>query len=147
MIKTISANVLVFNNAGALALQLRAAHDDSYPLHWDFSAGGGIDEGERSEDAAARELKEEIGVKADVSFISEHSCIFPKWGTGKPKEDYTYLYKAVYEGNFSPDPNEVQEVRIFKLSDIEAMMKAGEKFHPAFQMLWDNGTVSGAAKI
>ena len=41
-----SSAVLVFNDKGELALQLRSSNDDSFPSHWDFSAGGGIDSGE-----------------------------------------------------------------------------------------------------
>ena len=51
-----SAVVLVFNSENNLALQLRAAHDDSYPGHWDFSAAGGIEAHETLVDAAIREL-------------------------------------------------------------------------------------------
>jgi len=57
-----SAVILVINSEHKLALQLRAAHDDSYPSHWDFSAAGGIELNEPPMLAAVRELYEEIGV-------------------------------------------------------------------------------------
>jgi len=61
-----SSGVLVFNNKGELALQLRAAKDDSFPSHWDFSAGGGINAGEDNKLSAQREVKEELGIDAKV---------------------------------------------------------------------------------
>ena len=136
MIKKRSANILVFNKNHELALQLRAAHDGSYPSHWDFSAAGGIEEGEEPATAAARELKEELGITAYISFVTEITCIFPTWGTNEPREDYVYLYKAEHDGEFFPDPNEVQEARFFSLEAIDSMIFRGEKFHPEFKMIW-----------
>lgn len=53
-----SSGVLLFNDNGELLLQLRAAQDSSYPSHWDFSAGGGIDPEEDNTLSAERELRE-----------------------------------------------------------------------------------------
>lgn len=146
MVKKRSSNVLVFNNKDELALQLRAAHDDSYPSHWDFSAAGGIDKGETPEESATRELKEELGINANLVFITERSCTYPAWGTNEPKEDHVYLYKAQCDGPFYPDPNEVQDVRFFSFDEIEAMMKSGEKFHPEFTFFWNEGIISTAVR-
>lgn len=146
MIKKRSANVLIFNSEGELALQLRAAHDDSYPSHWDFSAAGGIHAGEEPEVAAVRELREELGISANLAFVTERMCTFPAWGTNEPKEDYVYLYTVQYDGEFSPDPSEVQEVRFFSLDEVDSQMKSGEKFHPEFVSFWNEGIISAVAK-
>jgi 8-oxo-dGTP pyrophosphatase MutT (NUDIX family) len=55
-----SATILVFNDKGELALQLRSHNDDSFPSHWDFLAGGGVNKGEDKKVVAERELREEI---------------------------------------------------------------------------------------
>ena len=57
-----------------------------------------------------------------------------------------YLYKTHYDGGFSPDPNEVQAVRFFSLDDIAVMIKSGEKFHPGFTFLWDEGVILATAR-
>ena len=142
MIKKVSANILVFNSKQELALQLRAAHDSSYPSHWDFSAAGGIDDGEQPSVAALRELKEELGITATIDFVEERTCTFPAWGTEELKEDHVYLYRTSYDGEFSPDPNEVQAVRFFRVGDIGQMMESGEKFHPEFRFFWDMGVIA-----
>ena len=146
MIKKRSANVLIFNSKHELALQLRAANDDSYPSHWDFSAAGGIDSGEEPEASASRELREEIGVNANLTFVTERLCEFPAWGTSEPREDYVYLYKAHHDGDFSIDSNEVQAIRFFTIDEIDSMMKSGEKFHPEFKYFWDEGIILSASK-
>ena len=145
MVKKKSAVVLVFNRNGELALQLRAAHDDSFPLHWDFSAAGGIDEGEDPAAAATRELKEEIGVDGNISFVTERLCTYLAWQTNEPEDDYVYVYKISYDGQFSLDPNEVQEIRFLSLDEIRKKIEGGGKFHPEFKLFWDCGVILTAA--
>lgn len=118
--------VLVFNKAGQLALQLRSAHDTSYPSYWDFSAGGGVEPGEDNAKAAERELWEEIGIKAPIEFIGEFIY------HGEKSTDYMYVYRAEHEGPFNPDPNEVADVVFRSLEEIKTMIASGAKFRPDF---------------
>src|SRR3989344_784422 len=57
-----SVAIFIFNKKGEILLQRRAADDDSYPLCLDFSAAGGIESEESKDIAAARELREELGI-------------------------------------------------------------------------------------
>ena len=130
-----SSVTLIFNKQGELALQKRAAHDTSYPSHWDFSAAGGIDEDEDPSDAAVRELKEELGIEGSPAFVGEY--LYKNEST----QDRLYVYRMTYDGSFSPDANEVQEVKFFSLEQISAMLASDEKFHPEFQFLWNRGII------
>jgi isopentenyldiphosphate isomerase len=132
----ISSVILVFNEKGELALQLRSATDKSYPLHWDFSAAGGVEPGESSKASAIRELKEELGIETTVEFIGEELY------KDKYAQDKLYIYKALHNGPFKPDPAEVDEARFFKLGEIENMLKSGTKFHPEFPFLWNKGIIT-----
>ncbi len=129
----LSSVVLVFNDRNELVLQLRAAKDDNFPLHWDFSAAGGITPGENHKTAAKRELREELGIKVDLDYIGE------EFYQDNDFTDKLYIYKTKHNGPFIPDSNEVEEVRFFKLEQIEEMLKAGVKFHPEFIYLWNKG--------
>ncbi|HLL60210.1 MAG TPA: NUDIX domain-containing protein [Candidatus Nitrosocosmicus sp.] len=135
-----SVAILVFNDKKELALQLRAAHDDKYPLHWDFSAAGGIESGEDYADAARRELKEELGIESEIEFIRMET-----YQDENSIEDI-YIYKTLYNGRFNPNPNEVQESRFFSLDAIENMMVTGEKFHPEFRFVWNKGLIKSDQK-
>ncbi len=128
-----SSVILVYNSAGELAVQLRASHDDKYPSHWDFSAAGGIDEGEDHDVAAQRELQEEIGISTPLTFIKE---ILYKDNKGT---DRLFVYKASHEGPFTVQEEEVDDVKFFSREDIEHMISSGEDFHPEFIYLWNEG--------
>lgn len=135
-----SAVILVFNQEGELALQLRAAHDDSYPSHWDFSAAGGIDNGEDPLEAAHRELKEEIGIEGELEFLGEELY------QDEVAQDRLFVYKTTYDGVFEIDPREVAEVKFFSLEQIDTMLASGEKIHPEFSMLWNQGVIKMRVK-
>ena len=130
-----SVAILVFNDKEELALQLRAAHDDSYPSHWDFSAAGGIQAGEEPDVAAVRELQEEIGIQEELRFIEK---VFYK---DEKEQGNIFLYSTQHNGPFHPDANEVADIRFFSLNLIEQMIAEGEKFHPEFPFVWKLGII------
>lgn len=136
-----SSAVLVFNDNGELALQMRAANDTSFPSHWDFSAGGGIDPGEDPEHCAKRELQEELGVEADVEFITEEHQAYPAWTPSVSREVDLFIYKAHHNGPFRPDPGEIEKVQFFTLEIIKSMIESGEKFHPEFILSWKKNVI------
>lgn len=57
--------VLVYNLQGKVFLQKRTQGKSTYPGRWDLSATGHVQAGESSEDAALRELQEELGIRAE----------------------------------------------------------------------------------
>ena len=142
-----AADVLIFNGKDKMALQLRAAHDDSYPSHWDFSAGGGVDEGEEPPATAEREIKEELGVEAKVMLAAVMHYTYASWKPGLEREIDAWVYVAKHDGPFRPDPNEIQEVRFFSTEEIQKRINEGWKFHPEFLCAWNDGTVERAARV
>ncbi len=54
--------VFVFNSRGELFVHRRAPDKDVYPGYWDPAAGGVVLDGEEYEEAARRELSEELGI-------------------------------------------------------------------------------------
>lgn len=129
----LSSIVLVFNDRGELALQLRAAKDNQFPLHWDFSPAGGIHEGEDHKTAAVRELREELGIVGTLEYIGE------EFYQGKGFTDRMYIYKTIHNGPFNPDPVEVEEVKFFPKEKISEMLNSKVKFHPEFIYMWNKG--------
>jgi 8-oxo-dGTP pyrophosphatase MutT (NUDIX family) len=54
--------ILVFNDKGELFVQKRTTGKDIYPGYYDAATGGVVLAGESYEDAAKRELEEELGI-------------------------------------------------------------------------------------
>jgi len=121
-----NAVIFIFNNEGELLLQRRAASDDSYPLCLDFSAAGSIEQNESKDAAAARELREELGIETALRYVGTHTS----------GEEMLEIYRGVHDGPFHPDPKEVQEVAFCSLDEISKKVESGDQFHPEFLSVW-----------
>jgi len=114
--------VFLFNKEGEMLLQLRAKDEASYPLHWDFSASGSVEtEDATIDDAAAREMLEEIGIKTALT----------PTGQDHFQDEQIYLYTGEYSEKFHPGP-EVERVMFASIDTVKKMIANGEKFHPEF---------------
>src|SRR3989344_2588671 len=139
--------IVIINDKDEIALQLRAVNDDSFPSHWDFGAGGGIDEGEDEMTSAKREMQEELGVSTDVEFVSRQHYTYPAWKPGITREVDLWIYKTRHNGPFTPDMNEVEKVQFFSLEEIKKLVAENTaKFHPEFKLIWKSGIIDQALK-
>ena len=63
---------IVISNKDKVLLQKRSMKKDSYPGFWTVSASGHVSFGQTYEEAASRELFEEIGLKSQLSLVTKH---------------------------------------------------------------------------
>lgn len=78
------------NGKVQILLQKRAKHKSSFPGCYDISSAGHIPAGDRYEISALRELKEELGVKAeekDLIYCGDRKVIWDDVFFGKPFHD------------------------------------------------------------
>ncbi|MFZ2152745.1 MAG: NUDIX domain-containing protein [Microgenomates group bacterium] len=132
-------DILIYNNEGELALQKRSSGDKSFPDHWDFSAGGHIDEGESQIEAANRELFEELGIEGDVVLIGQEHLQYSGWLPNINREVEATIYKIKHNGPFKINSDELSKIEFFDLVNIQKMIDSGEKFHPEFLSIWEKG--------
>jgi isopentenyldiphosphate isomerase len=110
-----SVHVFVLNRHGDLYLQKRSPAKDVQPGKWDTSAGGHLAPGETYEQAAVRELEEELGVRvASSSLVLCHDYV---WRTSIETE-HVRTYELTYEGTIIPDRVEIDEGRYWSLAEI-----------------------------
>ena len=64
-------HVLIFNNRGEMALQLRSKKVSFCPNHWSTTVGGHVQSGETYKIAAIREYKEELGTTSNIKIFSK----------------------------------------------------------------------------
>ena len=125
-----AAHVFVFNSEGELLVQMRSALKDEYPSTYTSSASGHLATGEDYLEAAQRELEEEIGISAALTFLVKlPACAELSW-------EHTVLYRASSDSIPFPDPSEVSEVKRFKLSDLmQHLVDTPQNFSPPFRVL------------
>lgn len=128
-------HVLVFNNKGEMALQLSSKEKSFCPNHWGTPAGGHVQSGETYEQAILREMEEEIGIKADVSFLRKDPFVYANYKDKGGLEKILTTFRATHNGPFNVNPKEVEKVEFFSLEQIQQMVDKGEKFHPELLFL------------
>lgn len=124
-----TVHVLVYDPEGRLALQRRSQQKAYCPGCWCSSAGGHAQSGESPEVAAARELQEELGISAPLTFIGKAWFQDPLDGSFRKVVN---VYSARHSGPFRLDPAEVEQVEFFTNDTIHQMLERGEILHTEF---------------
>lgn len=120
-------HVFVVNQAGELLLQRRAVTKRDYPGYWDASVGGQVMAGESYEQAAIRELREELGCRAEsIRLIAKYDSFSSR------QREKRALFSYESEGPFHVPPAEVDEVRFVPPAQVSQMMEA-ESFTEGFR--------------
>lgn len=124
------AAVLLLNSRGNIVLQKIAEHK-KYGGLWTYSAAGHVDAGEDYKTAAKRELKEEMGVSAE---IEQEVAVSPVIRGGR-KIAYHHVFIAHSDSEIVPDKSEAAEIREISLTDLKKeIARCPEQFFDAFLM-------------
>ena len=108
----------LFNHEGKLLCQRRSITKNTYPLFWDVTVGGAALAGEDSQQAAHREVLEEIGLDIDFSNVQpDFTNVFIEY-----IDDYYFLVKDVDPASLTLQANEVCDIRFFSLEEVSAMI-------------------------
>lgn len=128
----LSVHIWIFNSQGQMLLQKRAMIKKSYPGLWDIAAAGHVPAGEIPDQAALRELEEELGIKAGrlekINIRKEQHAI-PEKDWDNREITYEYLFK--FDGDISQlklQEEEVEKVRFFDLDELENEIRNPETY-------------------
>jgi isopentenyldiphosphate isomerase len=109
--------IVVLSYDGRILVHLRSGGKDLWPSRWDLAAGGVVGAGEAWEQAARRELAEELGVEEPAL---EHL------GGGAYGDDDVELlgevFMVVSDGPFHFSDGEVVEARTVDRRELDAMV-------------------------
>ncbi|HEV8185147.1 MAG TPA: 16S rRNA (adenine(1518)-N(6)/adenine(1519)-N(6))-dimethyltransferase RsmA [Chthoniobacterales bacterium] len=133
-----AVHILLFNDAGELFLQKRSRLKDRHPGVWDSSAAGHVDAGEDYDEAARRELQEELGVSAALQRVAKLSA------SERTGEEFIWLYRGSSNGPFQLARSEIECGEFFPRALVTDWLKARpHDFAPGFVECWNAFETAG----
>jgi 16S rRNA (adenine1518-N6/adenine1519-N6)-dimethyltransferase len=131
-------HVLVFNQRGEVFLQKRSIWKDTHPGKWDSSTAGHVDAGESYEEAARRELREEIGIECPIEKIGKLPC---SAATGW---EFIEVFRGTHEGPFYLAPMELEAGAFFSIDQVRTWLEhSPQDFSPVFALCLQMWTATG----
>jgi isopentenyldiphosphate isomerase len=112
-----AVSIAVLGSDGRLLVHRRADSKDVWPGMWDLAAGGVVGAGESYDQAAARELAEELGVVGvELELLGE----------GRFADESVALlgrgYRCTHDGPFTFTDGEIAEVRWVDRAALDELM-------------------------
>ena len=114
-------HVCVMNDRQEMLIQRRRITKERYPGCWDLSAGGFVQSGESSPEAAQRELREEVGLSVSSDalqflFTEPFSYVL---------DDFYLVRSNIPISALTMQPEEVSELKWASRAEIEALLTDG----------------------
>ena len=125
------SHVWVINSKKELLCHKRADCKNIFPGKWDVIVGGHLEAGEGYEDAALREVEEEIGIR-----FSEDDMIFlGKWKgefryNGSEIKEISKSFMIAYDGGIETmrmNIDEISELKFISIDELKTISKDPEK--------------------
>ncbi|PYJ51227.1 MAG: ribosomal RNA small subunit methyltransferase A [Verrucomicrobia bacterium] len=126
-----AVHILIFSQADEVYLQQRSRGKDRHPLKWDSSAAGHVGTRESYDEAARRELKEELGVNVPLKGISKLPA------SERTDQEFIWLYGGEIRGNPTPNRSEIETGAFFPPAVVDGWVTTRpEDFAPGFLECW-----------
>lgn len=128
-----AVHVLVFNRAGQIFLQKRSMAKDMSPGLWDSSCSGHLDAGEDYDQAAWRELQEEIGLKLvlpPTRWFRVNAC-------DETGDEFVWVYRVESEGPFVLCPQEIERGEWLAPEELNRRIASQpQNYCSSFRLIW-----------
>ena len=127
-----SVHIFVFNSKGEIFVQKRAATKSEHPGKYDSSAAGHIDTGESYDDAAKRELIEELSIDSRLELLAKFDAC------SKTDGEFVQLYTTICDNEIKIDLREIEEGHFWEITTLKDRVNSDESvFTPAFILLFE----------
>jgi 16S rRNA (adenine1518-N6/adenine1519-N6)-dimethyltransferase len=127
-----AVHMLIFNDAGEVYLQKRSRRKDRHPLLWDSSAAGHVNAGEGYDEAARRELNEELGIEVALDKLLKLTA------SERTGQEFIWLYRGRHAGKLQPNRSEIEYGEFFPAALVRHWLAARPgDFAPAFAECWN----------
>lgn len=112
-------------------LQKRSENKSFLPGYYCSSAGGHVSSGEKYEEAAKRELYEEIGIDKEIENIGD--IIFES----NNHKRYIRLFICYEKEGFEFNDGEVASGEFFSIEKVKELIEKNEKIHPQLKFCFE----------
>lgn len=120
-------SVQLVDGSGRLLLQRRAAVKRRFAGLWSNSTCGHPAPGTTLADAARVRVREELGVDVDgLVEVGVFQYSAPDATSGHVEREHDHVLVARFDGAFTPDPDEVQDLRWVTREEAADLVAAGE---------------------
>ncbi len=128
--------VLVVRSTGMFLLQQRNKRDLWHPGLWTLSSTGHVGKGESYQQAARRELDEELGLAAEIRLLKKR-LMPPIRFTRLTEHEWVAFYLARSDLPCTIDPVELEQVGEFSEDQTKRLMEGGSMTPDAVILLRD----------
>ncbi len=130
-------SLLIFNFAGELLLQQRAAAKRLWPLYWSNSCCSHPRRNEPLESAIHRRLHEELGIRCPLRYLFKFQYQ-AQYGSAGAEHELCSVYIGRYDGLLKINRNEIAGWRWVAPEALEAEMtgRGASQFTPWFILEW-----------
>lgn len=133
-------SVFLFNPDGKLLIQQRSPQKMLWGGYWANSCCSHPRQGESTDAAARRRIQEELGVESELTYLYKF-VYHAKFGDVGSEHENCYVYAGHFDGNVSPDPEEISDWRFVTPDELTAeIQQNGEKYSPWLKLEWQEIT-------
>lgn len=128
-IKHRSVFILVFNDKNELLLQKRNQNKDTFPSFWTLSASGHVSYGQSYDEAAKRELREELGLEINLEPL--HKTYVSQ------EREFCFIYQGKFldDKEIKFDQDEVEKVQWVNKDNLKQFVKENKMTPAAMTVL------------
>lgn len=129
-------SLFIFNAAGELLLQQRAAGKRLWPLYWSNSCCSHPRAGEDMDYAVTRRLEQELGMSAELNYVYKFQYQ-ASFGSAGSENELCSVYLGRANGEPTVNTTEIEACRwIAPAALTEALTNQPDDFTPWFRMEW-----------
>ena len=124
-----SVQIFVYNSKGELYIQKRSKNKSRYPSYFCASVAGHVEPGENYEQAATREIKEELGLKKieNLKFITKE-----KTPVGKNNYAMMTFFTTNTDQEIILREEEIDSGDFYTIENIKQLILKNNLFTPGF---------------
>lgn len=129
-------SLFLFDDAGELLLQRRAAGKRLWPGFWSNSCCSHPRRGEDLAVATARRLSDELNISASLEHVY-HFCYQAGFGSAGSENELCHVFLGKIQGRVRPNESEIESVRFVDSKTLNCELnEQPEQFTPWFKQEW-----------